>query len=162
MASTCHVTFLANNNLKNHVNYWGLSNSINFDNDIFHIQKKTLIIKLYTRCKIKLTFIQILNYYLYTHCHWTGDNQKAESKGSVCVLLKICVLFFQGSNTVQQWFLNIIWLLFPVNFQCQTVAQRNCETLIHDHHSRRSRGKTGGWTFTLSSPKTNKQTKHKW
>lgn len=50
-----------------------------FNRDTVHIQKKTLIRKLYTHCKIKLNFVQILNYYLHTHCHWTGGNHKAES-----------------------------------------------------------------------------------
>lgn len=40
-----------------------------------HIQKKALIRKLYTHCKIKLNFIQILNYYLHTHCHVQRKNQ---------------------------------------------------------------------------------------
>lgn len=104
MASTCHVTFLANNNLKNHVKYWGLSNSINFDNDIFHIQKKTLIIKLYTRCKIKLTFIQILNYYLYTHCHWTGDNQKPKVKDQYVYFSKSVFFSFKEATLYNSGF----------------------------------------------------------
>lgn len=43
--------------------------------DMFHIQKKALIRKLYTHCKIKLNFIQILNYYLHTQCHVQRKNQ---------------------------------------------------------------------------------------
>lgn len=57
--------------------------------DTIHIQKKALIRKLYTHCKIKLNFIQILNYYLHTHCHVQRKNQswKHWKKKSRCFLL---------------------------------------------------------------------------
>lgn len=102
--------------------------------DIVHIQKKTLIRKLYTHCKIKLNFVQILNYYLHTHCHWTGGNETAEStdrKGSG-VLFKARVLFFCREATLYNSASeHNLTYSFPDEFQCQLVAEKEEKKMKH-------------------------------